>query len=328
LLENSLVNTHKRLMYPALLVFALGLPFILRGDYSQHILVMTCVFSILTISLDIIVGYMGQISLGHSAFFGVGAYTSALLSVKLGASVWLGWLAGFVLAGVLGLFVGYVSFRRTRGISLAIITFGFGLVLWLICTNWFKLTRGWGGLSGIPYPVLAIPGLIKVPFQSPFSYYYLVLAFLMLTVYSVNRLLRCRFGRAIVALRENEALARSIGIDALRHYVLGFALGTALAGLAGSAYAHFIGLITPSLLSLDYLFIMLIMLIVGGKGTIPGPIIGAAIFVLVPEWLRMTEEFRPILLGTVFLVVILFMPHGVYPALLSLWNRVARLQRR
>jgi branched-chain amino acid transport system permease protein len=322
LLKNSWIRTHKRIRYGALLLVALGLPFIFRGDYSQHILVMTCIFAILTISLDVIVGYMGQISLGHSAFFGVGAYTSALLSLKLGASVWLGWLAGFVLAGVLGLVVGYVSLRRTRGIPLAIITFGFGLVLWLICTNWYRLTRGWGGLPGIPYPVIGIPGFIEVRFQSTFSYYYLVLALLMFTVFLVKRVLRCRFGRGIVALRENEALARSVGVDSLRHYVLAFALGTALAGLAGCAYAHFIRLITPGLLSMDYVFIMYIMLIVGGKATIPGPIIGAAIFVLLPEWLRMAEEFRPILLGIIFLTVILFMPRGVYPGLLSLWNRV------
>lgn len=315
------MRMHKCLAYSALLVVAIALPFILRDSYMRHLLVMTCIFAVLALSLDIIMGYMGQISLGHAAFFGIGAYASALLCTRLGTPVWLGWLAAIVCAGAAGFFLGYISLRRTREVTLAIITFGFGLVLWLVCNNWYEFTYGRTGITKIPPPVLAIPWLPSITFQSAFSYYYLVLALLLVTVYLVSRLLRSRFGRAVIALRENEGLASSVGVDAFRYYVLAFTLATALAGLAGAAYGHYVRFISPDLLGLEYLFMMLIMVMVGGRGTMAGPILGAAIFVLVPEWLRMAEQLRPVLLGMIFLACIVFMPQGIYPRLVSLWNR-------
>jgi len=317
----------KRLAPIALLVVAILLPFILSGDYFRHLLVMTCIFAVLALGLDITMGYMGQISLGHAAFFGIGAYTSALLSLRLGVSVWLSWMAAIVLAGILGFFIGYISLSRTRGVPFAIVTFGFGLALWLLCSNWYDLTRGFSGISRIPHPVIAIPWLTPIEFKSPFSYYYLVLASLVLTIYLIRRLLQCRFGRAVIALRENEGLASSVGVDALWYYVLAFTLSAALAGLSGAAFAHFVRFITPNLLGMEYVFMMLIMVIVGGKGTIVGPVLGAAIFVLVPEWLRIVEQLRPVLLGIFFLLCIIFLPGGVYPGLVALWNRAFLSQK-
>jgi len=140
-------------------------------------------------------------------------------------------------------------------------------------------------------------------------------------------LLQCRFGRAVIALRENEGLASSVGVDALWYYVLAFTLSAALAGLSGAAFAHFVRFITPNLLGMEYVFMMLIMVIVGGKGTIVGPVLGAAIFVLVPEWLRIVEQLRPVLLGIFFLLCIIFLPGGVYPGLVALWNRAFLSQK-
>ena len=310
----------KHLAPLTLLIVAILLPFILTGDYFGHLLVMTCIFGVLALGLDIIMGYMGQISLGHAAFFGIGAYTSALLSLRVGLSVWLSGLTAIIFVGILGFFIGYISLSRTRGVPFAIVTFGFGLALWLLCANWYDLTRGFSGISRIPHPVIAIPWLPKIEFKSPISYYYLVLACLVLTIYLIRRLLQCRFGRAIIALRENEDLAGSIGVDPLWYGTLAFALSAALAGLSGAAFAHFVRFITPNLLGMDYIFMMLIMVIVGGKGTILGPVLGAAIFVLVPEGLRMVEQFRPVLIGMFFLVCIIFLPGGVYPGLVALWN--------
>jgi branched-chain amino acid transport system permease protein len=310
----------KRLAPVTLLAVAIVLPFILTGDYFGHLLVMTCIFGVLALGLDIIMGHMGQISLGHAAFFGIGAYTSALLSLRLGLSVWLSGFIAIVFVGILGFFIGYISLSRTRGVPFAIVTFGFGLALWLLCANWYDLTRGFSGISRIPPPVIAIAGLPKIEFKSPFSYYYLVLVCLIFTIYIIRRLLQCKFGRAIIALRENEDLACSVGVDPLRYTALAFALSAALAGFSGAAFAHFVRFITPNLLGMDYVFMMLIMVIVGGKGTIFGPVLGAAIFVLVPEGLRMVEQFRPVLIGMFFLVCIIFLPGGVYPGLVALWN--------
>ena len=317
----------ERLVSIALLFIAIALPFILRGDYFRHLLVMTCIFAVLALGLDIVMGYMGEISLGHAAFFGVGAYTSALLSLRLGVPVWLSWLVAILFAGILGLLIGYVSLSRTRGVPFAIVTFGFGLSLWLLCSNWYNLTRGFSGISRIPHPVIAIPKVFIIEFKSPFSYYYLVLTSLVITIYLIRRFLQCRFGRAIIALRENEDLASSVGVDPLRYYTIAFALSAALAGLSGASFSHFVRFITPDLFGMDYVFMMLIMVIVGGRGTTVGPVLGAAIFVLVPEWLRMVEQLRPVLLGVFFLLCIIFLPGGVYPGLVTLWNRAFSSQK-
>ena len=323
------MGLRKHLTTIAILAVAIVLPFIFTDAYLRHILVMTCIFAVMASGLNIAVGYMGEISLGHAAFFGIGAYTSALLTLKLGQPVWLGWLAGIALAGVVGFLIGYVSLSRTRGIPFAIITFGFGLVLWLLCQQWYDLTSGSYGLSKIPPPVIAIPLLPSIELRSPFLYYYLALACLVFTIYLIRRLLKSRFGRAVVALRENRGLASSVGIDALWNFVFAFTLSAILTAFAGAMYAHHIRLISPALLGMDYIFMMLIMVIVGGRGTLAGPILGAAIFVLVPEWLRVAERLRPVLLGIVFLVCIVLMPRGIYPALAALWkSTLQRLQLR
>ena len=321
------MSLRKHLAPAILLIIAVALPIILRGDYLRHLLVMSCIFAILALGLDIVLGYMGEISLGHSAFFGIGAYTSALLSLKLGISVWLSGIAAVAFVGILGFVIGYISLSRTRGVPFAIVTFGFGLVLWLLCSNWYDLTHGFSGISRIPPPVIDVPWMPGIELKSPFSYYYLVLAFLIISIYVIRRLLKSKFGRAIIALRENEDLARSVGINPLWYYTLAFALSAALAGGSGAAFAHFVRFITPDLLGMDYVFMMLIMVIVGGKGTTAGPVLGAVIFVLVPEWLRMVEQLRPVLLGIFFLLCIIFLPGGVYPGLAVLWNRAIPSRR-
>jgi branched-chain amino acid transport system permease protein len=323
------LGLRKHLATIVILAVAIILPFIFTDEYLRHILVMTCIFAVLASGMNITVGYMGEISLGHAAFFGVGAYTSTLLSLKLGVSVWLGWLAAIALAGVIGFVIGYISLSRTRGIAFAIVTFGFGLVLWLLSSHLYDLTGGSYGLTKIPIPVIAIPLLPSIELRSSFSYYFLALACLVLAIYLIRQLLQCRFGRAIIALRENPALASSIGIDALWNFVFAFTLSAILTGFAGAIYAHHIRYISPQLLGMDFIFMMLIMVIVGGRGTLAGPVLGAAIFVMVPEWLRVADRLRPVLLGMVFLVCIVFMPQGVYPALVALWKHtLQRLQLR
>ena len=311
----------KRVAYAALLGFAIALPFILQGTYQAHLATMFCIFAVLALSLNIIIGYMGQVSLGHAAFFGLGAYTSALLCTRLGVPVWIGWMAAVTCSGVVGFLIGYVSLARTKGVALAIVTFGFGLILSLVASNWYALTRGYSGITGIPAPVVAIPWLPSITFQTPSSYYYLTLALLLFTAYLTYSLLRSKFGRALVATRENAALASTTGIDVFREYVVAFTVAAALAGLAGAAYAHFVRFVGPKLLGMNYMFAMLIMVLLGGKGTIAGPILGAAFYVFVSEWLRITEQIRLVVFGVIVVAVIVFMPEGIYPRLASLWKR-------
>lgn len=311
----------KRLMYLLLLVLVGIAPFILRTDYLRELLVLTGIFALMAVSLNIVMGYMGLFSFGHAAFFGVGAYTSALLALRFGVSPWLGFLAAMVLAGAVGAFVGFLCLRRIRGIYLAIVTFASGTVMWLLAMQWSSLTGGNEGLPGVPSPAIAIPLLPRFEFRSELSYYYLVLVLLALTLYFVSRLLCSRFGKALLCSRENESLAKAIGINPFKYYLAAFVVSAAVAGLAGAAYGHHLGFVNPMLLGLDYTFAMLISVIVGGIGTLWGPVLGAVIYIWVSELLHFAMEFRLMIFGLILFLAILFMPSGIYPFLTSLWNR-------
>ena len=308
----------KSTVYIVILALSILAPLFLKSGYLRELLVMTCIYAILALSLDIITGYMGQLSFGHAAFFGIGAYAAALLPLRLNVSDWIGFLAAILLSALFGLVIGYVSLKRTRGMYLAIVTFGFGWVLYVIASNWFSLTRGPTGLFNIPAPVINFPFLPKLEIYSNISYYYFSLALLLLVIYVINRLLKTRFGRALITLRENEDLARSIGINPIKYYVLAFTFSAALAGLGGAAYTYHIRTISPQVVSMSYMFIMVIMVIVGGIGTIGGPIVGAIIYIWGSELLRFTGPLRFLFLGAIVIAFIVFMPRGVYPKLVSL----------
>lgn len=309
-----------------LLVFtivAIFLPFVLTGSYVRHLLVQTIIFSILALSLDVILGHMGQFSFGHQAFFGLGAYTSGILTVKVGVPVWLAFFAGIASAGIFGLFIGLISLKRARGFLLGIITLGLGKIVWLVAMKWSHFTGGNQGLPDIPYIGFRIPVLGQIELNSEFSYYYFALALLIFSIYLIYVFTNSRFGKAVSAVRENEELANSIGINPFRCYVGAFGFACALAGLAGVTYSHYMTIISPTTLGMHYMFWMLVMVIVGGMRTFAGPILGAVIFVFLPEWLTAAEEFRMVLVGVVVLLCILFMRRGIVPSLSLLWKDIS-----
>lgn len=292
------------------------LPLVVQDPYLRYLMVLTLIFAILGLSLDIIIGLMGQFSFGHQAFFGVAAYTTAVLTTKLELSVWLGFVAGIFAAGVLGLVVGIISLRRTRGLYLAIITLGFGQIVWLLAKNWYGLTGGLSGIALIPSPKIG-----AVSLNTEFEYYYFALVILVVTAYVVELFQRSKIGRAVSAVRENEERARSVGIDPFKAYLAAFTLATALAGLAGVTYAHFTTHVAPNSLSLYYMFWMLVMVIVGGRGTILGPIVGAFIFVFLLEWLDFVKEWKMVIFGGILLLSLLFLPGGVVPGVKTVTRR-------
>ena len=288
-------------------------PLALGNDYVLHMLCLWALYSLLALSLNIVVGFLGELTFGHAAFFGVGAYTSALLVMQAGWPLWLAPLAGAVLAGALGWVIGHVSLRII-GPQFAILTLGFGAITLTITNYWVDVTRGPMGLSQIP--AFAVPAL-GWDFSSAAHMYPLALLLLSLVLYGCHALQHSRSGRAFVALRENPALAASIGIDVFRTKLLGFVAATALAGFSGALYAHYLRVITPELMSLSYMSAMLIMVVIGGKGSLIGPVLGALLYTFMLEALRSTGSWRMVVFAALLIACVVFLPGG----LVSLWRR-------
>ena len=309
------------------------LPLWLSNQYFLHVLIMTGIFTIGAMSLNLLLGYTGQLSLGHVAFFGIGAYASSLLSLGFDLTVagqtfvlspkpvWLGFVVAIVIAGFCGWFVGKLSFR-VRGAYFVIVTISFAEVVRLVALNWVDLTEGPMALNGIPALVGPVPGVDSLPLGRRISNYYLVLAVAIVSFVIIQRLVQSRIGRAMVALRENESLAKSVGVDVTRFLVLAAVTSAAIAGAAGSLYAHYVRIVDPDVFLFIYTVSMVIMVISGGKGTLAGPIVGGIIFGILPELLRghTQPEVTWIIYGAIMILIVYFLPQGIVPAIQKLWT--------
>lgn len=304
----------QRALLSAVLVgAALVLPLLTGNTYYHHLLVLWMLFSLLALSLNIIVGYIGELSFGHAAFFGIGAYVAAIMGMDLGVPGVVGLVLAGLIAGLFGFVIGYVSLRIV-GPQFAILTLGFGSIIYTITNYWVDLTRGPMGISNIPR--LAVGDFHA--FTSAREYYYLALIFVVAFAYVCHALMASRTGRAFIATRENAPLAASLGIDVFRMKLLGFVVATAVAGIGGALYAHYMTVITPDVMSLHYMAALIIMVIVGGRGTIAGPIIGALIYVGLLELLRAVGPMRMVIFAALLTLSVIFLPGGV----VSLWRRV------
>jgi branched-chain amino acid transport system permease protein len=294
----------------------LTLPFWLASPYHLHVVIMAGIFTILALSLNLLLGYTGQLSLGHAGFFGIGAYTSSLLALKLDWSFWLGLPAAALLTGLAGWAIGRLALKL-RGAYFVLVTISFAGVISLVSVNWMDLTNGPLGLPGVPAPEL--PGL---SFRTKSAYYYLVLLAAALAYLVCHRLVRSRLGRAFLALRENEALAESVGVDPTRTLVVAAVVSAAMAGVAGSLYAHYTRFVSPEVFLFSYTVTMVIMVVAGGKGTLAGPVVGAVLFTVLPEVLReaMAWQWQMLAYGVLLVVLVYFLPRGIVPAL-SAWRR-------
>jgi len=292
-------------------VVAILLPLVFfTNNYNRGLLVLIVIYAVAGLSLDYIMGEMGQFSFGHAAFWGFGAYVSAKLALDLGVSPWIGFVVAPLASGLVGLVIGYIALRRTRGLELAIVTLGFGVLAWTVALRWRPVTGGPAGLRQVPAPTI-----LGWEIRSELSYYYFALLLLLGVVFVLSRIRDSRFGRAVRSIHENEDLARSIGVSATGYYVAAFSFACALVGFSGALYAHHFRFVNPNLLGLQYMFIFLIIVLIGGTGSLWGPVFGASIFVLVSEWLRVLQEYRFLIFGVVLLLVVLFMPRGAFPTL-------------
>ena len=297
---------------------AASAPLWVWNPYHLHTLIMAGIFAVLALSLNLLLGYTGQLSLGHAAFFGIGAYATALLSVKLEWSPWIGMLAATVLPGLAGWGIGRLALKL-RGAYFVLLTISFAGVVSLVSVNWMDLTNGPLGIPGVPALAIALPGLPELSLRTKGAFYYLVLVAVVAAYVLCRRLIASRVGRALVALRENETLAESVGIDGTFYLVLAAVISAAMAGAAGGLYAHYTRFVSPEVFLFTYTVTMVIMVVAGGKGTLAGPVLGAVLFTVLPEVLRAATswQWQMLLYGVLLIATLFFMPRGIVPTLVE-----------
>jgi len=290
------------------------LPLVFRDSYWRTNLIVCALNVMLAIGLDFVVGYAGQLNLGQSAFYGIGAYVSTLLIMRLGLPFWPAFLCGVVASAVSGMALSLFAVRL-RGHYLAIASLGFAVITYQVLLNWIGLTQGPLGIYGIaPPPPLGVRGW-EIDFTDLANLFYLVAGFALLCYVLLDQLVRSPIGETLTAIREDEVSAASLGINARLWKVFAFAVGAAVAGGAGCFYAGFVGTLVPDAFFITESFTILAMVIVGGMGTLSGPVFGAVLLTVLPEFLRGIGDLRLIVYGLALTLVVLFMPGGIAQAL-------------
>ena len=280
--------------------------------YIIHLLILIGIFSILTISLNLAMGYAGLLNIGHIAFYGVGAYTSALLAVNLEMSFWPSLVIAGLIAAIFGLILSIPTWKL-RGDYLALATLGFAIIIESVFKNWVSLTRGPLGISGIPKPTL-----FGFAFSSLASYLLLVIVFVLITYFIIQRLGKSPFGSVLKAIREDETIAKALGKNTFKYKTMALVVSAFFAGIAGALYAHYITFIDPTSFSVLESILIISMLIVGGLANNLGAILGAATLILLPEPLRflglpssMVGALRQIIYALLLVYLVVKRPRGI-----------------
>lgn len=307
----------KKDFYPLLFVFLIIaiFPWLVGGnEYFISILIFLGINGIITMGLSLLMGYAGQISLGHAGFFGLGAYSSGILTTQYSIHPLAAFLAGIFLSAIIAFLVGKPTLRL-KGHYMAVATLGFGEILFIVFNELSPLTGGPSGLSGIP--TLTFMGYSLEGAR----YLYLVWGFvILLLLFSLN-VINSRVGRALRAVHGSEIAANAMGVDASRYKVQVFVLSAVYASIAGSLYAHFVTFISPSSFSLMFSILLLMMVVVGGAETIWGALLGTMVITLLPESLRGLEDFEVLAYGGILMVVLLFMPQGILLGVRKLFEK-------
>jgi len=291
--------TARRAAFAVAIVLAAAAPWLLGTSYWRGILVLCAMNVLLALSLNLVLGYAGQLNLGQSAFFGIGAYVSTILVKTYGWNFWVASLAAVAAAGLLGLALAAFAVRL-RGHYLAIASLGFAVITYQVLLNWESVTQGVRGIYGITSPAPTTTAL-----------FYLVAGIALAVYLLLDNLVRSPIGDTLRAIREDEVSAASLGINAPLWKAFAFGLGAAIAGLAGCFYPGFVGTLVPDAFGIVESFTMMAMVIVGGMGTMVGPVIGAVVLTFLPELLRGFGELRLMIYGVALTLVVLFMPGGI-----------------
>lgn len=306
--------TSRRLWF-LVVVIAIGLlPLIFSSSYWRTNLIVCAINVLLAIGLDFVLGYAGQLNIGQSAFYGIGAYASTLLVMKLALPFWLAFALGVLISAIAGALLSLFAVRL-RGHYLAIASLGFAVITYQILLNWISLTQGPLGIYAIaPPPAITLPWLPPIVFTNLANLFYLTAGFAVLVYFILDQLVRSPIGEALTAIREDELSAVSLGIDGPKWKTFAFAVSSAVAGAAGCFYASFVGTLVPDAFFITESFSILAMVIVGGMGTLIGPVFGAILLTMLPELLRGLGDLRLIVYGASVTLVVLFMPGGLVRA--------------
>lgn len=289
-----------------LLALGLAFPFLAKNDYHLTVMSTAYIFALATLGLNLITGYTGQFNLAHGGFMAVGAYTVGILTVDHQVPFWIAFALSGVTATALGFFVGLVSLRL-KGHYFSIFTLCVGYIMFLVIEKWESLTHGTVGIIGIPAPT----GIGPLAFDTPRALYYLVFFFLVLGVWVMHRIVTSLLGRTFMAIRNGDELAEALGIDLMRNKLLAFMLSVFYAGLAGGLYAGFVRFLGPGLAGVEHTFDMTMYMLVGGLGTLLGPLLGALAIPWLTQYLQFLQEYRFIVFGPILVLLVIFLPHGV-----------------
>jgi ABC-type branched-subunit amino acid transport system permease subunit len=273
--------------------------------YVLHVLIFTALFAALALSYDLVVGHVGSLSLAHPAFFGVGAYAAAILATQARWPFLADLLAAVLAAAVVAALVGVPLFRLAEH-AFAVGTLGLGLVAWIVANNWVEVTRGPLCITGIPKPAFGSLAITTLP-----AYYWLALAALGGVVLLYRGLTTFRLGRAFHAVRDNEPLAGAAGIDPLKYRLLAFTVGAGLAGGVGALYAHYLSVMCPEEMTIGLTVNLLVIVFLGGVGSLRGVLVGAVLFTALPEVLRLAPTWRLVIYGLLLLLVVVRSPEGI-----------------
>jgi ABC-type branched-subunit amino acid transport system permease subunit len=327
----TLLRSRTLWIYALGIAVALLLPQVFTTRYALSVLVLTGMFIIFALSYDLSVGHVGTVHLAAPAFFGLGAYVTGLIGVPLGLPFVANMLLSAVAMAAFAQVVGIPSFRLSN-VTFAIGTLAFATASQQVVNSAVELTRGPLCVQRIPRPEIVIPGLLDLKITSTNDYYYLLIPLVFLTILVYRALTESRIGRAFAAVRDDEVLAAAAGVHPLRYKMLAFTVGAAIAGALGSFQAHYLTLICPNELAADYTIRLLIIIFVGGAGSLTGLLLGAIVFTVLPELMRglgniqITPAHQLILFGFILLLVIKYAPGGLQ----EIWTRGTnvRLRRR
>lgn len=300
----------QRTLIVVFVLFSIVFPFIFTSNqYLLHVMTSAFIFIIAIYGMNILAGYTGYLSLAHAGFFAIGAYSLGILTTKYEVSYWLAFVLSIIITVIIGSVLGLIALR-TREHFFAIYTLVVGYLIYLVIDKWDEMTGGVRGLIGIP-----VPGPIgPITFDTPISMYYLVLVFMLLSILIAARIVHSLTGRTFIAIRNSEELAQTIGINTMINKMLSFVISVFFAALSGVLYASFTRFLGPEIAHLPMVFDFLMYLIVGGIGTLSGPIVGTLLITWVTQFLQGLEEYRMLVFGLLLTVIVIFYPSGLVGA--------------